>query len=78
MSNIIITVSEAGQFYDVSNNDKIYIFKNIKEYEEELCEMIKKNKMSFPDMKLQIESWGGEIELVLLKDLIKNYQKKCC
>ena len=78
MSNIIITVSEDGQVYDVSNNDKIYIFKNIKEYEEELCEIMKKNQMSFVDIKIQVESWGGEIELVLLKDLIKNYQKKCC
>jgi uncharacterized pyridoxamine 5'-phosphate oxidase family protein len=78
MSNIVITVSEDGHFYDVSNNDKVYIFKNIKEYEEEICEMIKNNKMSFTEMKTQIESWGGEIDLILLKDLIKNYQKKCC
>ena len=37
MTDIIITVSESGLFYDVNTNDKIYIFKNIKEYEEEVC-----------------------------------------
>ena len=75
MSDIIITVSESGLFYDVNTNDKVYIFKNIKEYEEEICEMIKSNKMSFLEMKLQVESWGGEIDLFILKDLIKNYKK---
>lgn len=75
MSDIIITVSDSGLFYDVSTNDKIYIFKNIKEYEEEICEMIKQNKMSYEQMKLQVESWGGEINLFYLKDLIKNYEK---
>jgi len=75
MSDIIITVSESGQCYDVSTNDKIYIFRNIKEYEEEICEMISQNKMTYEQMKLQIESWGGEIDFYLLKDLVKNYQK---
>lgn len=76
MSNIIITVSESGLFYDVSTRDKVYIFKNISEYEEEICEMIKKNKMSFEQMKLQIESWGGEVDFFLLKELVKNYMTK--
>ena len=75
MSDIIITVTESGLFYDVSTNDKVYIFKNIKEYEEEICEMIKQNKMSYEQMKLQVESWGGEINLFSLKELIKNYEK---
>ena len=75
MSDIIITVTESGLFYDVSTNDKVYIFKNIKEYEEEIFEMIKQNKMSYEQMKLQIESWGGEINLFSLKELIKNYEK---
>lgn len=75
MSDLIITVSESGAFYDVSTKDKIYIFKNIKEYEEEICEMVSQNKMSYEQMKTQIESWGGKIELYTLKELIKNYEK---
>ena len=75
MTDIIITITESGLFYDVSTNDKVYIFKNIKEYEEEICEMIKQNKMTYEQMKLQVESWGGEINLFSLKELIKNYEK---
>ncbi len=67
MSDIIITVTESGLFYDVSTNDKVYIFKNIKEYEEEICEMIKQNKMSYEQMKLLVESLGVEINLFSLK-----------
>jgi hypothetical protein len=75
MSDIIITVSESG-LYDVSTNDRVYIFKNINEYEEEICELIKKNKMPYAQMKLQIESWGGEVDLFLLKDLVKAHMTK--
>tara|TARA_Y100000114_G_C11730778_1_gene313443 strand:+ start:1161 stop:1412 length:252 start_codon:yes stop_codon:yes gene_type:complete len=75
MSNLIVTVSEDNKFFELVNNDKVYIFNNIKEYEEEICEIIETNKMSFNEIKLQVESWGGNVDLVLLKDLVKFYKK---
>tara|TARA_X000000368_G_scaffold343882_1_gene282534 strand:+ start:300 stop:551 length:252 start_codon:yes stop_codon:yes gene_type:complete len=75
MSNLIVTVSEDNKFFELGNNDKVYIFNNIKEYEEEICEIIEVNKMSFKEIKIQVESWGGNVDLVLLKDLVKFYKK---
>ena len=75
MSNLIVTVSEDNKFFELGNNDKVYIFNNIKEYEDEICEIIETNKMSFNEIKLQVESWGGKVDLVLLKDLVKFYEK---
>jgi hypothetical protein len=75
MSNLIVTVSEDNNFFELGNNDKVYIFNNIKEYEDEICEIIETNKMSFREIKLQVESWGGNVDLVLLKDLVKFYEK---
>ena len=75
MSSLIVTVSQDNKFFELGNNDKVYIFKNIKEYEEEVCEIIETNKMSFKDIKQQVESWGGSVDLVLLKDLVKFYEK---
>ena len=75
MSILIVTVSEDNKFFELVNNDKVYIFNNIKEYEEEICEIIETNKMSFNEIKLQVESWGGNVDLVLLRDLVKFYKK---
>ncbi len=75
MSSLIVTVSQDNKFFELGNNDKVYIFNDIKEYEEEICEIIETNKMSFNEIKQQVESWGGTVDLVLLKDLVKFYEK---
>ena len=75
MSTLLITVDDASNTFDVANKTKVYIFNNVKEYKEEICDIIEKNKMSFIEIKSLVESWGGEIDLVDLNTLVKNYKK---
>lgn len=75
MSTILITVEDNNNTFEVANKTKVYIFDNVKEYKEEICDMIEKNKMSYQEIKNQIESWGGSIDLVDLNSLVKNYKK---
>ena len=75
MSTLLITVNDLNNTFEVANKTKIYIFENVKEYEEELCDIIEKNKMSYTEIKVLVESWGGKIDLVDLNTLIKNYKK---
>ena len=75
MSTLLITVNDLNNTFEVANKTKIYIFENVKEYEEELCDIIEKNKMSYTEIKTLVESWGGNIDLVDLNTLIKNYKK---
>ena len=75
MSTILITVDDANNTFDVANKTRVYIFEDVKEYKEELCDIIEKNKMSYQEIKSQVESWGGSIDLVDLNTLVKNYKK---
>ena len=75
MSTLLITVDDSSNTFDVANKTKVYIFNNVKEYKEEICDIIEKNKMSFIEIKSLVESWGGEIDLVDLNTLVKNYKK---
>jgi hypothetical protein len=72
---LIITVTKEDEVFDIGNKSKVFIFNNINEYEEEICEIIKTNKMNYEEMKIQVESWGGTIDLVSIKDLVRNYKK---
>tara|TARA_E500000331_G_scaffold358184_1_gene423259 strand:- start:1166 stop:1396 length:231 start_codon:yes stop_codon:yes gene_type:complete len=72
---LIITVTEADEIFDIGNNSKVFIFENVSEYQEEICDIIKSNKMNFSDIKFQVESWGGSADLLSLKELVKNYKK---
>lgn len=75
MSTLLITVDESSNTFDIANKTKVYIFKNVKEYREEICDIIEKNKMSYLEISQLVESWGGEIDLVDLNTLVKNYNK---
>ena len=61
----------------VNSNDKsiIYIFENVKGYEEEIYDLFLDNKMSLPQLEFMINSWGGKLKTVTLKQLINNYYK---
>ena len=72
---LIITVTKEDEIFDIGNKSKVFIFNNVNDYEEEICEIIKNNKMDYKEIKFQVESWGGTIDLVSMKDLIKNYKK---
>jgi len=77
MSALIITVNKDNSIFDIGNKTKIYIFDNVEEYHDELCDIIEQNKMSYQELKVLVESWGGKIDLIDLSSLIKNYKKIC-
>ena len=75
MSTLIITVNDDNAVFDIGNKTKVYIFENVSDYHDELCDIIEENKISYVDLKNLVESWGGSIDLVDLSLLIKNYKK---
>ena len=74
MSNLIFTVLD-DKYIEESKNDKVYIVSNVNEYKEEIQSLLESKEMSFVEIKHQIESWGGTIDLVSLNILVKNYKK---
>lgn len=77
MSTLIITVNSDNSLFDIGNHSKIYIFDNVKEYHDELCDIISDNKLSYEEIQNLVKSWGGTIDLVDLSTLVKNYKKFC-
>jgi hypothetical protein len=75
MKKLILNVSEDKQMFDVSNNNLIYIFENIYEYEEEILDMFEKNELSFVELENIVNSWGGKIKVLTMKQLINSYYK---
>ena len=72
---LIITVSKEDDTFEVANLSKVYIFDNISdEYKEEICDMIK-NNIPYKNIKMIVESWGGEIDLTTIDEVVKSYKK---
>lgn len=62
-------------FISVENN-LIFIFKSVNEYEEEIYDILEQGQLSISELTKHIESWGGEVEVLFLKDLVKSYIKR--
>lgn len=62
------------EFFDIGNNQRIYVFCNVYGYEERISSMFE-NKMHLQEIENIIKSWGGSMEIYFLNDLIKNYKK---
>ena len=62
--------------YSSSKGSYVYIFENVNDYEDEIIDLMEDNRMSFQDLKYQIESWGGTVDIVMLYRLISSYKKK--
>ena len=75
MKPLVITVTKDDTFFEEGYESKVFIFENVKEYHDEICDMIKENKLSFQELKRLIESWGGSIDLITISELIKSYKK---
>ena len=75
MKPLVITVTKDDTFFEEGHESKVFIFENVKEYHDEICDMIKENKLSFQELKRLIESWGGSIDLITISELIKSYKK---
>jgi glutamine phosphoribosylpyrophosphate amidotransferase len=73
---LIVTVSSDDQIFDIDNKTKVYIFENVSDYKEELCDILEENKLSYLDLENLIKSWGGKVDLVPISLLVKKYLEK--
>ena len=75
MKKFVINTSEDKSILSIGQNNLIYIFENIIGYEEEVYDLFESRKMSIPELEMMINSWGGKLKIVTLKQLINNYYK---
>ena len=75
MNKFVISTTKDNVVVNSSDQSIIYIFENVKGYEEEIYDLFLDNKMSLPQLEAMINSWGGKLKTVTLKQLIKNYYK---
>ena len=76
MSKLVFTFSSDNELFDVGNSNRILVVENVSnDYKDELCDIIAQNKLSYQEIKALVESWGGEIDMHLLSDLIKYFKK---
>ena len=75
MNKFVISTTKDNVVVNSSDQSIIYIFENVKGYEEEIYELFLDNKMSIPELEYMINSWGGKLKTVTLKQLINNYYK---
>ena len=75
MNKFVISTTKDNVVVNSSDQSIIYIFENVKGYEEEIYDLFLDNKMSLPQLEFMINSWGGKLKTVTLKQLIKNYYK---
>ena len=66
----------ADRSYDNIEKNIVIIFKNINEYEEEVYDLLEKNNISLSELESHVKSWGGEVETLLMRDLVKDYLKR--
>ena len=64
----------------ISSNELKYRYLDLtypqeKGYEEEIYDLFLDNKMSIAQLEFMINSWGGKLKTVTLKQLINNYYK---
>jgi hypothetical protein len=75
MNKFVISTTKDNVVVNSSDQSVIYIFENVKGYEEEIYDLFLDNKMSIPQLENMINSWGGKLKTVTLKHLINNYYK---
>jgi hypothetical protein len=75
MKSFVVTTGEDRLILDAGDKNVIYIFENISGYEEEVFDLLDQKKMSLPQLEVLIESWGGKMKSVTLRQLINNYYK---
>jgi len=75
MKNLIITTGEDRLILDTGDKNIIYIFENVTGNEEEVCDLLEEKKISLQDLESLVNSWGGKMRTITLKQLIYNYYK---
>jgi hypothetical protein len=61
-------------YVDIGQNQRIYVFKDVEEYEDQIQIMIEKN-INLSELEKMVESWGGSMKIYFLNNLIKNFEK---
>ncbi len=72
MSNFVISTTKDNIVFTGDQNI-IYIFEEVKGYEDEIYDLFVSNHMSLPQLEDMVNSWGGKLKTITLKQLIKNY-----
>ena len=75
MKNFIVTTGEDRLILDTGDKNVIYVFENISGYEEEVFDLLDQKKMSLSQLEEIINSWGGKMRSITLRQLINNYYK---
>ena len=75
MNKFVISTTKDNVVVNSNDQSIIYIFENVKGYEEEIYDLFLDNKMSMSQLEFMINSWGGKLKTVTLKQLINNYYK---
>ena len=75
MKKFILTINQDKEITDVGSTSIVYVFENITGYEDEVFELLDKNKMPISELEQIVNSWGGKIRSVPVKTLIENYYK---
>ena len=76
MTKLVFTFSNDNTLFDVGNNNKIIVIENISnDYKEEIYDIFEQNILPYEEIKSLVESWGGNIEMYLLNQLISFYKK---
>ncbi len=75
MNKFVISTTKDNVVVNSNDQSIIYIFENAKGYEEEIYDLFLDNKRSISKLEIRVNSWGGKLKTVTLKQLIKNYYK---
>tara|TARA_Y100000310_G_C20605386_1_gene775223 strand:+ start:820 stop:1056 length:237 start_codon:yes stop_codon:yes gene_type:complete len=75
MSKFFISTTKDNLVLNEGDQNIVYIFENVKDYEDEIIEMFEKNKMKLSQIEYLVKSWGGNLKVIHLKQLIKSYYK---
>tara|TARA_B100000212_G_scaffold246684_1_gene188424 strand:+ start:14108 stop:14341 length:234 start_codon:yes stop_codon:yes gene_type:complete len=76
MKSLIINVSKVNKSFDIVKDETILLFENVSSYEDEIISMIEENKLSLSNLESLVNSWGGSLKSVTLKQLVEEYFKK--
>ena len=74
MKNFVITVDKNRLVTD-SSDAAVFIFENIKGYEDEVFDLLDIHNIKMSELETMVNSWGGKIRSVTMRQLISSYYK---
>ncbi len=74
MKNFVITIDKDRLITD-SSDSAVFIFENIKGYEDEVFDLLDIHNIKMSELETMVNSWGGKIRSVTMRQLISNYYK---